>query len=57
MGFLISILIKFFIWYIRLMIWLLIATVMLAGWCIAAATGHSRAARSWSRSVPTFPLP
>lgn len=57
MGFLISALIKFIIWYVRLMIWLVIALVVMAGWCIAAATGHNRAARSWARSVPRFPLP
>ena len=57
MGFLISALIKLVIWYIRLMIWLVIAMVVMIGWCIAAATGHIQAARSWSRSVPRFPLP
>lgn len=56
-GFLISALIKLVIWYIRLMIWLVIAMVVTIGWCIAAATGHSQAARSWARSVPRFPLP
>ena len=40
MGFLISALIKLIIWYIRLMIWLVIALVVMTGWCIAAATGH-----------------
>ncbi len=57
MGFLISVLIKFTIWYVRLMIWLVIALVVMTGWCIAAVTGHDRAARSWARSVPRFPLP
>jgi hypothetical protein len=56
-GLLISVLIKFFIWYVRLMIWLVVALVVMTGWCIAAATGHDRAARSWARSVPRFPLP
>lgn len=56
-GFLISALIKLTIWYVRLMIWLVIALVVMTGWCIAAVTGHDRAARSWARSVPRFPLP
>jgi hypothetical protein len=56
-GFLISVLIKFIIWYVRLMIWLVVALVVMTGWGIAAATGHNRAARSWAGSVPRFPLP
>ena len=56
-GFLISALIKFTIWYIRLMIWLVVAMVVMIGWCIAAGTGHKQAARQWARSVPRFPLP
>jgi hypothetical protein len=56
-GFLISAMIKLTIWYFRLMIWLVVALVVLIGWCIAAATGHGRAARSWARSVPRFPMP
>jgi hypothetical protein len=56
-GLLISVLIKFTIWYFRLMIWLVVAMVVLTGWGIAATTGHGRAARSWARSVPRFPLP
>jgi hypothetical protein len=56
-GFLISALIKFTIWYVRLMIWLVVALIVMTAWCIAAVTGHDRAARSWARSVPRFPLP
>jgi hypothetical protein len=51
MGFLISAMIKLTIWYVRMMIWLVVALVVVIGWCIAAVTGHNRAARSWARSV------
>ena len=43
MGILIYALIKFTIWYFRLMIWLVVALVVMTGWCIAAATGSPAA--------------
>jgi hypothetical protein len=48
-GFLISVLIKFTIWYIRLMIWLIIALVVMGGWCIAATL--SMLALAWLSAV------
>jgi hypothetical protein len=45
-------LIRFTIWCVRLVIWLVVALVVMIGWCIAAATGHDRAGRSWARSAP-----
>ena len=65
MGFLISVLIKFIIWYVRLMIWLVVALVVMTGSCPSplprATTGPGGRGRgrcpgsrcpNWAGNVP-----